>query len=229
MRTPLALSIALSLALVSACGPDYPACDTDEDCHEAEFCVDGQCQQCRSNTDCPTGQQCSDGRCDPIPGYCDAEHPCPAGQSCENNRCVAPTAETECDGSNPCPAGQRCESGRCIAASTGEPVCALASVYFDYNSDALDERDRDALTENATCVRDRHATNVHVTGYADERGTEEYNMALGDRRARAAAHFLETLGLGSATLTISSMGEEAATGTDEAAWQHDRRADVHAR
>lgn len=228
MRILLAALVA-SLAVVTACGPDYPACDTDEDCHEAEFCVDGQCQQCRGNEDCPAGQQCSAGRCDAIPGYCDAEHPCPAGQSCENNRCVAPQAEAECDGSNPCPAGQRCESGRCVSSTSSEPVCALASVYFEYNADVLDQRDRDVLAEDATCIRERNVQSVHVTGHADERGTEEYNMALGERRARAAARYLETLGLGSATVTVSSMGEEAATGSDEAAWQHDRRADVHSR
>ena len=214
MRKLLLTTLFAASAFASACGPDYPACDTDEDCHEAEFCVDGQCQQCRDNADCPAGQQCSSGRCDPIPGYCDAEHPCPSGQTCENNRCVAPQAQTECDGSNPCPAGQRCE---------------LASVYFEFNSDALDARDREVLATDSQCIRERNVPNVHVTGHADERGTEEYNMALGDRRARAVGRYLESLGIGSATLTISSMGEEAATGTDEAAWQNDRRADVHAR
>lgn len=228
MRTLLAALFVSGLALTSACGPDYPACDTDEDCHEGEFCVDGQCQQCRGNEDCPAGQSCNDGRCDPIPGYCDDANACPAGQRCENNRCVAEQASTECDENTACPAGQRCESGRCVEASSA-PLCALASVYFEFNSDALDERDRETLAEDAQCIRERNAPNVHVTGHADERGTEEYNMALGDRRARAVGRYLETLGIGSASLTISSMGEEAATGTDEAAWRNDRRADVHVR
>jgi peptidoglycan-associated lipoprotein len=102
-------------------------------------------------------------------------------------------------------------------------------VNFEFNSDALDQRDRSTINDNAACIRERALTSVHLTGHADERGTEEYNMALGDRRARAVLRYLETLGIGSTNATMSSMGEEAATGTDEAAWVNDRRVDFHAR
>ena len=59
----------------------------------------------------------------------------------------------------------------------------------------------------------------------DPRGTEEYNLALGDRRAQSAKKYLESLATSSG-LSASSMGEELATGTDEGSWSHDRRVDL---
>jgi len=69
---------------------------------------------------------------------------------------------------------------------------------------------------------------VHLTGLTDPRGTEEYNLALGDRRAQAAKKYLDTLGLES-TMSASSMGEELATGSDEATWGRDRRVEFQER
>ena len=60
----------------------------------------------------------------------------------------------------------------------------------------------------------------------DPRGTEEYNLALGDRRARMAANYLIALGARADRVDVRSVGEEQASGTDEAGWARDRRADV---
>jgi peptidoglycan-associated lipoprotein len=70
---------------------------------------------------------------------------------------------------------------------------------------------------------------VHVTGYCDPRGTEEYNLALGDRRARAVMSYMISLGLDGNAVSASSMGEEMAQGTDEGSWARDRRVEVTAR
>ena len=86
-----ALSIALTLgaasALVVGCGPTYPNCDTDEQCHEGEFCVNGHCEDCRDDSQCPTGQMCESNDCVPIPGWCNSDADCPASQECVRNHC----------------------------------------------------------------------------------------------------------------------------------------------
>lgn len=61
-----------------------------------------------------------------------------------------------------------------------------------------------------------------LTGACDPRGTEEYNIALGERRASAVRDYMRALGLNSSRISITSVGEEIATGTDEASWARDR-------
>ncbi|MEM7449423.1 MAG: OmpA family protein [Myxococcota bacterium] len=189
------------------CGPSYPNCDEDQQCRDGEYCVNGLCQQCRETADCPSGQQCDSGACEPIPGYCDEDSDCPSGQECIENRCSVP----ETAAAPPSP------------PSSPPPVqCQLQSVYFSFDSDDLDSTARDALQSNASCIRERDMSAVHLTGHADPRGTEEYNLALGDRRARSVARFLNSLGVRS-SVSSSSMGEEMATGASDSGWTRDRR------
>jgi peptidoglycan-associated lipoprotein len=193
-------------------GPDYPKCDTDSDCHTGEFCVNGLCQQCRGDQDCPAGQSCSSGACSPIPGYCTSASDCGPGQDCQNNTCVTVTSEA-----TPPPPPAPVAGG-----------CTLDAIYFDFDSSTLDDSSRAKLGDVATCIKSRGLKAVHLTGLTDPRGTEEYNLALGDRRAQSAKKYLETLGVG-AQFTASSMGEEMATGSDEAGWSRDRRVDFQER
>jgi peptidoglycan-associated lipoprotein len=218
LATNRALSISsLGLLLLGAlwaagCGKDYPACDADEDCHQGEFCVNNLCQQCRTDQDCGPGKRCEGGACNAIPGYCTSASDCPEGQDCENNMCV-----TRSSGAVPKAPDQ---------VSTGG--CALDPVYFDYDSSTLDQSSRDKLSAAAECIKQRGLKAVHVTGLTDPRGTEEYNLALGDRRAQSAKKYLEGLAIG-ASMSASSMGEELATGSDEATWSRDRRVDFQER
>jgi peptidoglycan-associated lipoprotein len=194
------------------CGPDYPKCDTDSDCHAGEFCVNGLCQQCRGDQDCPAGQRCASGACQAIPGYCTSAADCGPGEECQNNTCV--TAATSAAPPPP-----------------PEPVagqCSLEAIYFEFDSSTLDDSARSKLGDVANCIKTRGLKSVHVTGLTDPRGTEEYNLALGDRRAQSAKKYLETLVPGS-TLSSSSMGEELATGSDESSWSRDRRVDFQER
>lgn len=187
------------------CGPDYPNCGNDSDCHEGEYCINGMCEQCRDDSDCPAGQSCASGACEAIEGYCTSTDDCPGGQECRRNRCSAPLS-TAMD-----------------TAPTAPQACELQTVYFGFDQDDLDSAARGAIQQNATCLRDKSVGNVHVTGHADPRGTEEYNLALGDRRARSVADYLRTVG--PAEVTHSSMGEEMAGGSDDASWRRDRRAE----
>lgn len=199
--------LSISLTLI-ACGPDYPKCDNDEDCHKGEFCINNLCQQCRNNADCAPGQRCTGGACEAIPGYCASSADCGPGKVCENNMCVQ----------------QRQSVAPPPAASPTAPGCELSSAYFDYDSSTLSDSARDQLSRNASCLRQRGARGVHLTGLTDPRGTEEYNLALGERRAQSAQQYLKSLGV-EGDVTFSSMGEELATGTDESGWARDRRVD----
>ncbi len=208
MRSSIhAVAMALGLVFVG-CSPDYPACDDDDDCRQGEFCVNDLCQQCRADSDCPAGQRCNEGRCDPIEGWCASDGDCSPGEECQNNRCVTRAVEPE-------PAEP-------TGPTTSAP-CSLEPVYFGFDSDELDSSTRDAVTRVARCIRDRGIGRVHVTGYTDPRGTEEYNLALGDRRARGVLQYLVSLGASRDTFSASSMGEEMAQGEDEAGWRNDRK------
>ncbi|MCA9616210.1 MAG: OmpA family protein [Myxococcales bacterium] len=208
MRTSIRASLFALCTFFVACGPDYPACENDDDCHEGEFCVNDLCQQCRDDSDCPAGQSCNDGRCDPIQGWCAGNGDCGPGEECQNNRCVASSTEDLPPQST---------------GPTNNGPCSLDTVYFAFDSDELDSSTRDALTSIARCIQTRGIARVHVTGYTDPRGTEEYNLALGDRRARAVMQYLTSLGLGRDSLSASSMGEEMAQGEDEGGWRNDRK------
>ncbi|MEZ4256820.1 MAG: OmpA family protein, partial [Polyangiales bacterium] len=195
-------------ALAIGCGPSYPKCDDDEDCHGGEYCVNGLCQQCRSDADCEQGQQCASGRCDAIAGYCQSSTDCPPGQECDGNRCVAPMSSSSDTGSGP---------------------CELQPVYFGFDADALDGAARSAAQANIQCMKERGIAALQLTGHCDPRGTEEYNLALGDRRARAVLDYMKSLGADANSLASTSMGEEMASGTDEGSWSRDRRVDVRSK
>jgi peptidoglycan-associated lipoprotein len=195
---------------VSACSPEYPKCDQDEDCHKGEFCVNNLCQQCRGNNDCPAGQQCAAGACQAVPGYCTSASQCGPGEDCVNNTCVT-QAQSNLDQSTP-------------EAPVAAGQCEFTPVYFDFDSDALADSARDQLARNASCVKERTVKALHLTGLTDPRGTEEYNLALGDRRAKSAQQYLKSLGI-EAEVSYSSMGEELAAGSDEGGWAKDRRVD----
>ncbi|MET0389471.1 MAG: OmpA family protein [Polyangiales bacterium] len=103
--------------------------------------------------------------------------------------------------------------------------CELGPAYFEYDSSTLSDGARDQLSRDASCLRSRNGRGVHLTGLSDPRGTEEYNLALGERRAASAQQYLKSLGV-EGDVTFSSMGEELATGTDESGWARDRRVDL---
>lgn len=99
-------------------------------------------------------------------------------------------------------------------------------VFFAYDSDELDEAARRTLEANAQLLRDYGTWVLTVEGHCDERGTPEYNLALGDRRALAAKNYLLSLGIAAERLKTVSYGKEFPfnPGHDEAAWTQNRRA-----
>jgi peptidoglycan-associated lipoprotein len=105
-----------------------------------------------------------------------------------------------------------------------EEPCVVETVYFAFDSAELDSSARSALQEAVECYRGQAdpGLSLLLTGACDPRGTEEYNIALGERRARSVRSYLVSLGLDSSRISITSVGEEMASGTDEAGWARDR-------
>lgn len=100
------------------------------------------------------------------------------------------------------------------------------SIYFEFDSAALSPVAQSVLSGKADFLRDNLGSQVIIEGHCDERGTPEYNLALGDRRAESAKNFLVNLGIDAARFTTVSYGEESPvdTGHNEDAWSQNRRA-----
>ena len=99
-------------------------------------------------------------------------------------------------------------------------------VFFETDSSALDPDARATLSRQAQWLAQNPATSVTVEGHADERGTREYNLALGARRAQAARDFLLNQGVAAGRMRTVSFGKErpVALGSDPASWAQNRRA-----
>jgi peptidoglycan-associated lipoprotein len=117
------------------------------------------------------------------------------------------------------------------AALPGSRADFLASVpseriLFETDSYSVDAEDRSILDAQAAWLQRNATVRVTIEGHADERGTREYNLALGDRRANAAKNYLAARGISPARMSVISWGKErpAAMGSDEGSWAQNRRA-----
>ena len=112
-----------------------------------------------------------------------------------------------------------------VPAETAEKV-ALETIHFDFDKSDLREQDRTILSGNAGIITDKLKGSVQIEGHCDERGSAEYNLALGERRARSAMKYLVTVGVPEDRLSIISYGKEKPIdpGHDEEAWAKNRRA-----
>jgi peptidoglycan-associated lipoprotein len=124
------------------------------------------------------------------------------------------------------PAQENAKKGAAKAESqANDQASAFEKIYFDFDASTLSEQARKTLTDNAGYLRKNAAAKLRVEGNCDERGSAEYNIALGEKRADAATKYLVTLGIPSDRLTAISYGKEkpADQGHDEAAWAKNRR------
>ena len=97
-------------------------------------------------------------------------------------------------------------------------------VFFDYNSSDLDNDAQELLQDQVAWMKQYNAS-VTIEGHCDERGTREYNLALGEKRAQAVKNYLIGLGIPSAKITTISYGKErpAVVGSNDGAWSQNRR------
>jgi peptidoglycan-associated lipoprotein len=113
-------------------------------------------------------------------------------------------------------------AGRPIAT---KPAPGLDTVYFDYDRAEIRSDARGKLQGNAGVIEDKKWDRIVLEGHCDERGSEEYNLALGERRAVAVKQYLMNLGTPANKVTTVSYGESrpAKPGHDESSWQYNRR------
>jgi peptidoglycan-associated lipoprotein len=107
----------------------------------------------------------------------------------------------------------------------------FSPAFFDVDQSSLNEQGRVALDKNAKLLRDHPDAKVEIEGHCDERGTVEYNQALGQRRAEAARDYLVAQGVTADRLTVISYGKDRpfSEGHDEGAWSQNRRAHFRVR
>jgi peptidoglycan-associated lipoprotein len=146
---------------------------------------------------------------------------------------AAPAASSEaktCASDLDCGAKQLCINNRCVDITPDLAECTNVRVHFPFNSDEIDAADKPQLDRSARCLKADHALHITIEGNADERGTEEYNMALGDRRARSVASYLGSLGASQQQVATVSYGKEnpECKEHDEACWAKNRRAALKA-
>ncbi|MCJ7500318.1 peptidoglycan-associated lipoprotein Pal, partial [bacterium] len=105
-------------------------------------------------------------------------------------------------------------------------VSDLVDAFFDYDQADLTAESRDNLATNAKLLRAAANVNIVVEGHCDERGTNEYNLGLGERRANSVKNYLVSMGISASRIKTISYGEEKpfVTGHNEAAWKQNRRA-----
>ena len=241
--------MATSMFLGAGCTPDYPKCEKDEHCKDkGEFCVDGTCRKCRDDKDCggnlcvvcegstytcerkakccTTDADCPGGRCWLTQGKqtgecgpsCRTDADCGPKQMCKEGGCVdKPICTTDAE----CGPNQRCVNNVCV----DKPACNLSNIYFDYDESKITEDAKTTLQQNAECIKTRGGS-IKIEGHCDERGTAEYNLALGERRANAAKDYLTNSGVSAGSLSTVSYGKErpVCSESNEDCWKRNRRA-----
>jgi len=126
--------------------------------------------------------------------------------------------------------GSEFDQGPLEGDTSGEMTAEslLGTVYFDFDRSNIREDAKPTLRANATAIQDhKDWGTVTVEGHCDERGSEEYNLALGERRANGVKRYLADLGVSSSRMRTVSFGEAkpSVMGHDESAWRYNRRSE----
>ncbi len=105
---------------------------------------------------------------------------------------------------------------------------AFATIYFDYDKSDIRSDQLDAMNRNSQLMSKYNTVRIRIEGHCDERGTEEYNMALGQRRADSVSRYLANYGISSSRITTITYGEmrPVDTGNSETAWSKNRRGEI---
>ena len=227
---------AIAMVVLCACGskPKKPGCKGDKDCKSPQVCVANKCVECRDDSQCTGGKHCSAGACVAKP-MCINDDQCPTGQVCQAGQCKPCASDGECGPGGKCEAGacqrpkkctkdedcaddEDCTNGLCLkagAASNVDAGCQLQTVYFQFDDSSIQPSERDRLDSNYQCIGKNKDKGVFVFGHTDTSGTEEYNIALSERRAQSVADYLSRLGADPAKLQVVPKGETEPTGNGD--------------
>ena len=245
--------LVASLWSLTGCpGPKPGECKATDDCKGQQdfatsICIEGKCVECGGDADCKAGFVCQAQKCLPKP-ECARTEDCGTGKICRDQKCETGCVNDGQCGTGKCLSGQCKPQGSCVAttdctgnmtckagictsdtAGSGGP-CHLETVSFGFNESNLTDTAQSQLKANASCISQRRLS-VRLEGHADERGTTEFNLQLGEKRAFSVKGYLVKLGVDASKLTTLSYGEEqpANPGHDEAAWAQNRRVEFHER
>jgi peptidoglycan-associated lipoprotein len=141
----------------------------------------------------------------------------------------APMATTDVT-RQPAPLGVGSQPVQSGPVADHQAIAGLERVYFAYNQFTLEDPARMTLEQNAVYLRNNATLKVVIEGHCDDRGSDEYNLALGERRAVAAKNYLVSLGIAAERLAIISYGEEQplVTAANDEGWAKNRRAEFKA-
>ena len=125
----------------------------------------------------------------------------------------------------PAPVDNSAEIARVAAVIAAAKVTIAQTIYFDYDKDAIRDDARAVLDAKVPVLQANPTLRIRIAGHTDERGSNEYNVALGQKRAAAASRYLVGRGIAESRIDIVSFGEErpAMTGEGEALWEKNRR------
>jgi peptidoglycan-associated lipoprotein len=201
-----AFALVFGFALVASCGdkPKAPGCNSDKDCKDGLHCSENKCVQCTEDSQCGKGQRCSANACITKP-ECEKDADCLDGKVCQAGKCKACATDSECPNGR-CEAGackrtkcakdedcaddEDCVNGFCkrggSATNPNDVSCQLATVFFGFDDSTIQASERDRLEANSACI-EKAKKAVYLTGHTDTSGTEEYNIALSERRAQSVA------------------------------------------
>lgn len=143
---------------------------------------------------------------------------------------TGPAGETARTATPPAAAPTQTQAGAAATKTDRESarpaaIPSLQTVYFAFDSSTLSQASRDELDKNFAMLQNEKNLRISIEGHCDERGSGEYNLALGERRAKAAKDYLVTRGIGADRIATVSYGNErpAVAGHDEASWAKNRR------
>ena len=255
VRQLCVLTVMLGLA---ACKPDANVCESSEDCQGpttlGDVCINGTCQECIEDSQCVNargeGFACQTGRCEEnaqaSAPQCSVDQDCANEQGCDGGQCVtrAPiaTKAVACLQDHEC-SGEYCVAGTCQAepdaAARKRQECreffsAQASttreaIFFDFNDYALTTSSRQNLEMTADCLKiGAVSLTLVLEGHCDDRGTQEYNLALGEKRANTVKNYLNALGVDTSRLVTRSKGENEprCMNPTEDCWSKNRRVEL---
>ena len=251
-RISMVAGLALAVAVLTGCPPTYPNCKSDETCQEkGEVCVNGTCQECSTDANCKAGFACQGNKCTPKGPECTRDEQCTGGKICEAGKCAEPqcTSKSQCQGAQECQKGrcalppgacnantdcgdgQECQGNKCVASKPTQAECDWSPLRFGFNEATLPPDAQSRLSELAQCIKASGNTGrIELAGHADERGTEEYNLQLSNKRAASVKKYLTDLGVPPSQLKTVGYGENrpAEQGSTEEAWAANRRVEfVH--
>jgi peptidoglycan-associated lipoprotein len=187
----------------------------DVQCKAGFVCQQNKCvpkPECANDSACTAGQHCKEGKCT---NACVTDAECGKGK-CRNNQCM-----NTCTKKSDCAEGEDCQEGVCTLATTAG--CSWEPIHFGFNDSTLTSDSQARLSALVECVK--ASRQVRLEGFADERGTEEYNLHLSNRRAASVKKYLVDLGVPAQKLSTVGFGANrpAVQGHNEEAWAANRR------